>query len=646
MPEILTESFCERCGTRYTFESAAPKGARLKGIKVMSRGLRNFVMSDDTSMDEAMAAARNETDREATSQQLDAFHKTFNFCMSCRQYTCGNCWNEIEGRCLSCAPNLGQEVLPAPFPNVATAHGLIGDTLIGDTLNGHEQPEAPPLEPMAWPTSDLMREEEAASITFEEVVASHPGDAAAEEDEAFDPLARLSFLDAITPEPAAPPIAEPEPAQPSIEPEPVVVEEHEPLFAGEPESEPAAAAEAEPQPIVEAEREPIIAPEPAPIVEPVPEPVSMAEPEPAVEREPEPAFMAEPEPAVEAEPEPVFMAEPEPAVEREPEPAFMAEPEPEPNFAGEPLGELEPPVFGDRAAAAAAQTTDLFNRFRPGQNLDDAIAAYELNQAAADALADEPAEREPERVAEPVAAAPEPVVVEPEPEPAPSPAEAIAAPEPVAVEPEPEPVAMAPEPMAAPQPVPAPAPEPVAAAPEAPASAEPEQPAAPAPVAAPAPPPAPEPVAAEAPFALPTTPDLDRVAASASPTPAEQPGGVPASWEPVAAEGREDVVPQPTWQIVAPDTTEEPQWPSQPAWPSAGESDGLPFFGRPAQPTGGIEALWAESAREVASAATVVTPPLAGAPIKPAGGVQPCVSCGLSLSANARFCRRCGTRQD
>jgi len=97
MAEILTESFCERCGTRYTFESGAPK-ARLKGLKVMSRGFRNFVLSDDTSMDEAMAAARNETDREQTSHQLDAFHKTFNFCMSCRQYTCGNCWNETEGR--------------------------------------------------------------------------------------------------------------------------------------------------------------------------------------------------------------------------------------------------------------------------------------------------------------------------------------------------------------------------------------------------------------------------------------------------------------------------------------------------------------------------------------------------------------------
>jgi len=38
MTEILTESFCERCGTRYTFESARPK-SRLKGVKVMTRGI-------------------------------------------------------------------------------------------------------------------------------------------------------------------------------------------------------------------------------------------------------------------------------------------------------------------------------------------------------------------------------------------------------------------------------------------------------------------------------------------------------------------------------------------------------------------------------------------------------------------------------
>ncbi len=112
MTEILTESFCERCGTRYTFESAAPRQRRMGGLKVLGRGLKNFVMSDDSSLDEAFASARFDVERDATSHQLDAFHRTFNFCMSCRQYTCANCWNEIEARCLSCAPLAITE--PAP----------------------------------------------------------------------------------------------------------------------------------------------------------------------------------------------------------------------------------------------------------------------------------------------------------------------------------------------------------------------------------------------------------------------------------------------------------------------------------------------------------------------------------------------------
>ena len=485
MPEILTESFCERCGTRYTFESAAPRGPRLKGLKVVSRGLKNFVMSDDTSMDEAMAAARSETDREVTTHQLDAFHKTFNFCMSCRQYTCGNCWNDAEGRCLSCAPNLGHDVLAAPFPDLdaggaLTPHGGNGHAL--EPANGH----TPVIEsPMAWPTSDLMREELAVEpqpwpiAETEERAAEFgvvPADAlgadgvAADDDlELIDPLARLAGLDAVV--------------------------DH----VTETPNDAAAAAEA-------------VAPEPV-----APEPVAF-----------EPADDANAGPA-----------------------------------------RIEPTDPDRVAAAAALRTTDLLQRFRPGQNLDDAIAAYEQS------LAD--AQEEPEREPEPAAAAPEP---EPEP---------VAAAD--APEPEPEPVAAAPEPE----------PEPVAAAPE------------------------PEP-------------------------------------EPVAAAPRDDVVAQPTWSIVAPDTSPsdgtrvpvappagappqqpaaasaEPQWPTQPQWPSQRPSAGLPFLGRPAEPTGGIEALWAESAREVVSVpADVAT--------RASSGVQPCVSCGLSLSANARFCRRCGSRQ-
>ena len=38
MTEILTESFCERCGTRYTFESAAPRRSRIGKVRTLSKG--------------------------------------------------------------------------------------------------------------------------------------------------------------------------------------------------------------------------------------------------------------------------------------------------------------------------------------------------------------------------------------------------------------------------------------------------------------------------------------------------------------------------------------------------------------------------------------------------------------------------------
>ena len=135
--------------------------------------------------------------------------------------------------------------------------------------------------------------------------------------------------------------------------------------------------------------------------------------------------------------------------------------------------------------------------------------------------------------------------------------------------------------------------------------------------------------------------------------------------EPLAAATAADVVEQPTWRITAPDATGtpptvpqpepgggvplqasatytalptgEPQWPARSEWPTSTPAAGLPFLGRPATPKGGINALWAASNQEL-----VTAPPAAG---RAASGIQPCVSCGLSLSATARFCRRCGTSQ-
>lgn len=100
----LTDSYCERCGTRYSFTEAAPKGFSLKGARVLAKGLRNFVLTDGQSMSDAIENARLETNTESSSRVTEAFHATFNFCMVCRQYACSKCWNVKVGACLSCAP--------------------------------------------------------------------------------------------------------------------------------------------------------------------------------------------------------------------------------------------------------------------------------------------------------------------------------------------------------------------------------------------------------------------------------------------------------------------------------------------------------------------------------------------------------------
>lgn len=155
MPEILTESFCERCGTRYTFEAAAPKGKRLGKLKVFSKGFVNFVSNDESSLDEALADARSDEQRELTTRQLDAFHQTFQFCLSCRQYTCATCWNATESRCLSCAPQLGQDILAAPFPTLDPLAGIgfgLPSNGSGEAVDGNGNGERADA---AWPSTDV-----------------------------------------------------------------------------------------------------------------------------------------------------------------------------------------------------------------------------------------------------------------------------------------------------------------------------------------------------------------------------------------------------------------------------------------------------------------------------------------------------------
>ena len=113
MPEALTESFCERCGTRYEF--AAPTELNpLRKTRGFISGLRNYIMSQDTLSDAVGDAMRSEEDALA-SAQLDAFHDSFNFCIQCRQYTCVNCWNDAAGRCRTCVPVAGTDDLIERF---------------------------------------------------------------------------------------------------------------------------------------------------------------------------------------------------------------------------------------------------------------------------------------------------------------------------------------------------------------------------------------------------------------------------------------------------------------------------------------------------------------------------------------------------
>jgi hypothetical protein len=514
MPEILTESFCERCGTRYTFESAAPPRTKKLGkFKTLSKGLKNYVLSDDSSMDEAMAAARSDEEREVTSHQLDAFHATFNFCMTCRQYTCANCWNQAEGQCLTCAPHLGQEIMPAPFPDLAPH--MSAESLHGDAS--------------AWPVSDLAQDApDVHAPDLDEILA-------------INRLARIS--EPQRPEAVAPPVEAAGPWPIATEPG---LQVEAPVLKPEPE------VEAWP---IEAVADDVVADEVAPLA--------------AAEPEPQPA-------PVEA-------------------------------IAAEPIADELPAGVDDRAAAATRRTAALLSKFRPGQNIDAELAAYEA------AIGAEPAEVTPsEQVAEPIDDAPaEPVRVEPE----------I-----VAAAPEPEPP-VAPEPE----------PEPVGAFE----------------VAAPVEEPAPE--LGEA--AAPVEEAVPEVAAEASVEPAPEPT------QPAPEPVRADRVEQPTWRIVAPETPAiptnghppvdeglpavaaispvpappapiEPQWPTKPQWPVAPPNASI-LATRGASSSAANEALWAASARDVVASPSGT----------PGGGVQSCSSCGLSLSATARFCRRCGSRQ-
>jgi hypothetical protein len=173
----------------------------------------------------------------------------------------------------------------------------------------------------------------------------------------------------------------------------------------------------------------------------------------------------------------------------------------------------------------------------------------------------------------------------------------------------------------------------------------------PEPIAAVAPEPEPEPIAAVAPEPEPEPEPIAAIEAEPQPEPERRTPIAPINHTILRFPERQ-VAPPPAAPLAAEDDSPElvarraqleglglgdpgtgPVLPEPPAI--------LPYRARgAAMPQGEIAAravaqgvsFWEASAREVAGAAAMV-------------GVQNCGGCGLSLSASARFCRRCGTPQ-
>jgi hypothetical protein len=210
MLDALTESFCERCGTRYEF-APPEKLTTIRRTKGVISGLKNYIMSQDSLSDAFNDAMRQQAEALAT-RQLDAFHSSFSFCIDCRQYTCTNCWNDEAGRCQSCQP------LPVPAPLPERLRPTVTEVVA----------EA------AWPATDLtappkarwidLPEPEAIPVQFELVPEPEPeaevaaeAEVAVEAEPAPEPEP-MPVLQEVEPEPEPPVAAEPPPPEPAPAP--------------------------------------------------------------------------------------------------------------------------------------------------------------------------------------------------------------------------------------------------------------------------------------------------------------------------------------------------------------------------------------------------------------------------------------------
>lgn len=615
----LTESYCERCGAHYVFD-AEPRVLSVKSARIFAKGLRNFVMNDGQSFGDSMEVARNEDGGEASERLTDAFHRTFNFCMSCRQYACEKCWNARQGACLSCAPDPDVEPrAPEDRLIVRTATTDSGGERPAGSAAAPNAEVAPSAEAASdWPAADLAEILPAPAETLgprpagkapEWLARSTSADGEATGEQISDPWTLWPITDALAPEA-------------TLTPEELSLVRSKLSSAGEEVRPDTAQA----LPIYEGNAAAVESAE------------TTAEAEPATRSTAEVAgFEVEAEPAVEPTSE---EPSPEPAVGSEQAAAELA-------AAAE---QLEPTAATEQPHAAAEQSTEerpiatrLLSRFMHSGSTQPQQATVEPPTTPPSTPAGEPWPHATPWLDRPIKATAWQIAREssapagqPRTETVQAPSGEAATPEPVTIEaasPETALVeAAASEPVASAAELPVLAPElvvdegtwaapneqkaPTAVAPEPAGAAKPTalEPAAPEPTVAPEAPRAPEPALtqlplAAAPAALPRqTPPQPEVA----PLPVDQPGtvwpGLGLPWP--------SPLPRPSSDVWSPPTSTAPS----PAFLSA----------RAAAAAGPSPVdMWAQSAQEVINH----------------GSVRVCHHCGLPVSTHARFCRRCGTSQ-
>ena len=423
MTETLTETFCERCGTRYEF-SAPTRLNPLRKTRGLIGGLKNYLTSQDALGDALDDAMRTEEGALATAQ-LEAFHEAFNFCIDCRQYTCLSCWNDDAGRCRSCVPVPGTDDLAERLAaSTAAVIEPVADIAEAD-MSDEDVRRHLGLE--AWPTSDLPQEAIAANGHVpeddwattqgawadapvapvnepEQPVATAGGFVGAdgfvyETKEQADKVAANMLAEALAAQESARAAAELEAAQSAEAAAAQAAEVAAAQAAEHPDDALAAeAAPTEPEApwVADAlDDEPVAAETPVPAetvqtIEPRPEPVAAeAVPEPhlrVVAWDEDAALELEPEPIVaEAEPESepvVAEVEPEPVVaEVEPEPVVAeVEPEPEPIAA---TSEAEPDPAATPIAPRIAPVSETILHFPTKPVQPEAVQPEFVQPAAA-----------------------------------------------------------------------------------------------------------------------------------------------------------------------------------------------------------------------------------------------------------------------